>query len=1075
MRVKENILTLNNFLKGLISRVADDLIPENAMADCLNVDMTQSDVVKSIKGFKRYNQAVLGGDSGGNIQGAIILRYESFEYVIAVCGGRFYWTKLSEADFKPLYVDGETNPDGSPKVAETNTDSEFEMVQYNQQVFCVNGRDNVITNLDGLPDTNLGKMAVIYRASLSNNLVIQDISRVPVSPDVSVNLEFIPRGLKYLVIHNERLFGAQPIDDANGLYWSEPYNPFNWNAVSGANFDSVGRDDGEIIMGLASFNENYMYVFKPHNVYRYYTVGQIDAWGSNRLDTRYGCIAHRTIKLLDGSLFYLSQDGVASLNGNQVVLIGENIRDKFANAVISTEGLYFTKYSKGKNGFVYANKLNGTIANAENITAFRNFYQGLSETGTQEKKYSFLNYEKKSTDTDLFFVISENRLLLKADPTTINCAEISTPSQTNYFEYPYTPFWNAHLAFMTRNTDKYAETDFRSHSYGMTITPTEDIAVNSFRIKLSDYATHSPNYNLYISAYLNGVKIGNNITSFSIGQYLVFNFPLQILKGNQKYELNIRLNGTKHNNANWDNGGYFLFKYGASNARYSFFYIKNLYPNTPFIQSVTYTGGTIHSGWSVGTLPDIVMSVQWFRMYETGDTQLQRSWLRFNPNQIFIEFSRPQSVFYTSESFDIGLMPNTLQIKQKLKLELKRTISNAPYSIRLTVANYNDNTLTFDQIPATNKQTYNITNETGDIIDLNVGNFVQGFYYKYLKYKIEFLNNDSQLTIDKIRFFYETQEAEDMPAPVEYISEPVRLTMRTIENWGNLEADITDTDTEYNKVKIYLKQAVSVAGLEQAQWQDVEPNTKIPLLPNEANPDIKDEVFIQVRTVMNINSTAKINKITLNFDTTETDIYPCAIVWKGQYILNINDGEGGTLNNVSYVYDNKGYWVKRDLETNVIYFAGVNNVFSGDNQEGIIWEDNSGYTNNGISYESSFTTKRFRFADVENLFDTIKLLYKSEMPITIGYSIDEGGNITSDIENNDYHRVSEDRAFVEFEVEGTPLGAKGQNRLSEIREILQGLNSGQTIQFRFRWNSNEITEIHRFELIWSTLRQLDRR
>jgi len=142
----------------------------------------------------------------------------------------------------------------------------------------------------------------------------------------------IPQGAKYLAIHQERLFAANSIDQPNGLYWTEPYDFEDWLPSLGVNYDYVGKDDGESIAGIVSY-QDYVYVGKPRNIYRYSTVGDITQWSSTRVDTSHGWLYHRTIQEMDNYLFYLSPLGVVKFDGNQAIIVSEQIRDRLLGLV----------------------------------------------------------------------------------------------------------------------------------------------------------------------------------------------------------------------------------------------------------------------------------------------------------------------------------------------------------------------------------------------------------------------------------------------------------------------------------------------------------------------------------------------------------------------------------------------------------------------------------------------------------------------------------------------------------------------------------------------------------------------
>jgi hypothetical protein len=362
----------------------------------------------------------------------------------------------------------------------------------------------------------------------------------------------------------------------------------------------------------------------------------------------------------------------------------------------------------------------------------------------------------------------------------------------------------------------------------------------------------------------------------------------------------------------------------------------------------------------------------------------------------------------------------------------------------MTVANYDDITKTFQAIPASEKKEYVINQNTNRTIDLNSGIFSDGFYKRYLKYRLDIIQSISYAMIEKIAFTHKS--------PINYISEPLRISNDNPIKWLTFQCEWIDGGTGLAAPIFYLRSADTAKAIDSATWYRVYKDTQISNLPLRK--------VIQFKVEFVVNSEHRVQSLTINYITNETDVYPCAITWKSKYILNMNSGNGtGDLNDVIYAYDKDGYWVKKDGETNSIYFKGIDKMFGGDNANGIIWHKDEGYENDGETYECYFITKKFRLTDIENIFRFIKLLYKSAVPIFYSYSVDDG-------------------EFIEIELEPTPTDTgdeTGEHRLNDIRDTLSGIVSGQTIQLRFAWNSNEITEIHRVELLWQALRELNRR
>ena len=206
--------------------------------------------------------------------------------------------------------------------------------------------------------------------------------------------------------------------------------------------------------------------------------------------------------------------------------------------------------------------------------------------------------------------------------------------------------------------------------------------------------------------------------------------------------------------------------------------------------------------------------------------------------------------------------------------------------------------------------------------------------------------------------------------------------------------------------------------------------------------------YVQFKVAFPSNSDNVVDTITVNFLTTETIVTPCAEVWKTKYILNMPKDNTVLTNSIEYIYDKDGYWITKDAEANFIYFRSANNLFAGSITTGTIRYKNVGYVNDATAYTCYFVTKKFALTDFENLFRKLKFRYQSlGVPIKLSYSVD----------GLDYVDIT------------IPVSTG----LIETLHSLTGIVRGQTIQFKFSWDSDGSAEIHKLVLLWSPLRELN--
>lgn len=918
-----SILEIPNFQKGLISRISDDDIPDNAFSDCRNIDLSEKYLPMAIKGHQKYNTSPLADKP---IKGAIIYKHKELGEIIVCVSGGFLWnSKVGSSQFNKYQING-----NDVFIDET---SSVEMVQYNNNLYIVNGKYPVIENSGN--DT-----AKILKISKDTVSVLTD--------------DNIPKGLKYIIIHNERMFGASTIDEPNGLYWSEPYEPENWTPVYGLNYDLVGKDDGEDITGIVTLNENYVYVFKTHNVYRYLTTGDITQWSSNKVDTEYGAIAHRTIKLFEGSLIYLSPNGVARLNGNTSVLIDDSIRDK-TTKVQQSEGVEVQRsYTKNSN-FDFGYNLNGIITVDNNIKVVKDIEVGKA-VATSIQRFPL----KPNEYNGKYIAVNEE---------SVEC--VGVPRK---YDIQTSPYSAVQMTFM----QKFNSAETFRHYYIFPIYQEKDITLSSISLFVTAKTqTNIKNHYFQLQIlegynYTNPIYTSNiNYGSITVNAWNTWQFSNQILQGGKTY---------------W----FRIIGFGSIDSS-----IIGRYDMTLSARVFDKVQGGYYSH------------------YINGISSVNVSpWLQYtNINE--------QEYIYISDEYDTFATN-----KFNLQSAIKKTLSGKSYStykIKLSVANYNDVNTPWESILAGDIQTFELTQASIDTMTLNK----EG--KRYLKFKIEFLEN--LYGIEQMKFINSDNYS--------YESEPMRISNDNPASWGIFEVG---TNSGLALPTYWLRSGDNETEILEAIYYRVEPEQQI--------IDVPLKRFVQFKIDFAPNSNNAVNFLRVHYTTSETFVKPCSATWKTKYILNMNDGEGAD-NNIEYIFDKDGYWVIKDNEYNSIYFRSIDRFFAGSIIDGTIRYKDTGYLNDDTPYECSFTTKKFRLTNLENLFRFIKAQYKSEIPIQLSYSIDEA-------------------SFINVELE--PYG-----RLYEIRETLAGIVRGQTIQFKISFVANSKTEIHNLALLWEALRELNRR
>ena len=939
---------VDNFLKGLISRVSDDKIADNAFSDCMNVDLSEKFLPKSVKGKIKVNSSVFANKP---CQGMTIYNNKELgSLLIVACGGYIYYSPLNTDNFQKYKIDN--NGTLEDVVIDENVRVRF--AQYNDRLFVFTGKYPVIENvsfsdacilvlyktsatfinrdsfyawtrngqifytLSATPSNGDVIFTDLYRSKLAVTVASYDsgtdkftdsdseeYSRTSGSDKVDTN---IPKGLKIGFIHQERLFGLGSVEDDNGVYWSQPYDPTRWTPVYGLNYDTVGKDDGEIITGGASFGGAYVYIFKQHNVYRYLTSGDIDQWSSNKVDTTYGCVSHETIRLFNGMLTYLSPDGVAQLSGNSAVLIDEQINDKTTNVSVGNNIEIERRYKKSSNWDGQGSAITkGIVVSPNKIAAIQDLNKNRFDS---EKEYC--GDEILCSDGEIK-VVSKLRHLFNPEPDSVIQVTMEETSG-QHFEGTY--FW-------------------------FKISFAKDSALNTIKLKfdskLSWESSHTREFVLgvYDSVKTNINQLRDNYIVMSnavgysalSGDWITFTFP-----------------GTQLNA-----GTYWVCI-------------------EPHFVGIVSGSGMLCKFKSLSNANNGS-----YKMVQNGNN-LSLASSNSVPLYIINNASSDDCI-YKSDEIDLNV--SSVNLQQLIKTAIAGQ-NYDDYSIKLSVANYPDSADSWDSIDNAYKTDYVLTQNDSDTININ-----NNSAYRYLRYKIEFTIGAYGIS----NLFFKV--ADNYNYESEII--PITGSGSVPKSWGISEIVRMGSDDAANKATVYMRSGNDQYEIQNATYYEIKNYEQI-----SASIGLKSSV--QFKVSFPAGSDNEIYSIMIFYYTMITLTKVCAFVWKDKYRLNMPANNESGENSVEYIYDKAGYWTIKDNENNFDYCASVDDLFSCSAQTGTVYKKEIGYKNDTENYNCFFVTKRFVLSDFENLYRKFKVRYVSTtVNVTVGVSVDDGEFVDYDI------------------------------------------------------------------------------
>jgi len=182
----------------------------------------------------------------------------------------------------------------------------------------------------------------------------------------TINDDIPPIGLKYITEAYAMLFGA--VNDK--LYFSSIARPHAWPVFNYIDFDGPITGIGAIASGILVFTKFKTYIITGN------TPGTLSKF---LLDGSLGCLSHKSIQALSGSIIWLSNNGLSLSNGNGIqtptlsVIENLNIDTIYSSALV--DGVYYLSYytALGTKIVAYDNRYNSVL---KFIDGFGKYLQG---------------------------------------------------------------------------------------------------------------------------------------------------------------------------------------------------------------------------------------------------------------------------------------------------------------------------------------------------------------------------------------------------------------------------------------------------------------------------------------------------------------------------------------------------------------------------------------------------------------------------------------------------------------------------------------------------------------------------
>jgi hypothetical protein len=345
---------------GQVSGISPNLIADNAASELLNMTISPNGNLQTRQGIETVTTSL---STASTVQGMFYFDTPNIETIILGSNGTLYKYNTSSTTFS------------STGGTFTNSTGQLEFAQLNNKLFWADGNSDLqftdgtdnhkqgtsvasitVTNSgggynSGTPTVTIGTptagygtrataIAVMHNNTVGTVLVTYAGSGYLTAPSVTftggggsgaaatanISTQLAPTGLRLIKSFTNRLFAVGTGENRNTLYASDILDPEIWKTT---NSIIVGGDDGEDIIAIQPFYGFQIIVFKRNKIYLVDVtpsttttsgtsvlslVNSAAEWSVQTVSNRIGCIAGRSVALVNKDVFFLANDGIRSVS-----------------------------------------------------------------------------------------------------------------------------------------------------------------------------------------------------------------------------------------------------------------------------------------------------------------------------------------------------------------------------------------------------------------------------------------------------------------------------------------------------------------------------------------------------------------------------------------------------------------------------------------------------------------------------------------------------------------------------------------------------------------------------------------
>lgn len=367
----------SSFEGGQVSGIVPYLIQNNQASELFNMTISPSGTLQTRMGIETVSTTF---STGSAIQGVHYFDTPTIEEIVVASDGKIFRTTSATT----LATTGGTVSSGAVDV---------NFSQFNNKLFYTDGASFLqftdgtssfrqgtsvlsIAVTDGgnsynsVPTVTIGSHDLAYgtTASATATVVSNKVTAITITnagsgytsaPTVTISggggsgatatasvSALAPTGLKLVRQFTNRLFAVGTGTDRNTLYASDLLDPEVWKTT---NSIVVGGDDGQDIVAIQPFFNYELLVFKPSKIYLVTvdpTASTAAGWTVRLINDRIGCIAGRSVSFAGKDVYFLSEDGIRSLQrslSDDYFIVGVPISEAIKDVIARINKSFYSK------------------------------------------------------------------------------------------------------------------------------------------------------------------------------------------------------------------------------------------------------------------------------------------------------------------------------------------------------------------------------------------------------------------------------------------------------------------------------------------------------------------------------------------------------------------------------------------------------------------------------------------------------------------------------------------------------------------------------------------------------------